>query len=70
MRSLVRCLIAMTAVLASVLLAPAGTAAIAPSAGAGIVAVLPRAGDVVGVAHPIVVTFTGPVTDRAATAPT
>lgn len=47
--------------------APTSIAAIAPTAGAGVVAgVQPINGQTVGVAHPIIVTFTGPVTDRTA----
>jgi lipoprotein-anchoring transpeptidase ErfK/SrfK len=44
-----------------------GMAAIAPPDPAGDVAsIQPASGAVVGVAHPVIVTFTGPVTDRAA----
>jgi len=44
-----------------------GMAAIAPPDPAGGVAsIQPASGAVVGVAHPVIVTFTGPVTDRAA----
>jgi lipoprotein-anchoring transpeptidase ErfK/SrfK len=47
--------------------APIGAAAIAPSVTAGAVAsVQPVNGQTVGVAHPIIVTFTGPVADRSA----
>ncbi len=44
-----------------------GMAAIAPPTPAGAVAsILPANGAVVGVAHPVIVTFTGPVTNRSA----
>jgi lipoprotein-anchoring transpeptidase ErfK/SrfK len=47
--------------------APTSVAAIAPSATAATVAsVQPINGSTVGVAHPIIVTFTGSITDRAA----
>lgn len=36
------------------------------SPGAAVASVLPAPGDVVGVAHPVVVTFSGPVSNRAA----
>lgn len=45
--------------------APTSNAALAPAiGGATIASVQPTNGQVVGVAHPIVVTFSGPVTDR------
>lgn len=40
-------------------------AAVAPTA-TGVVSVSPKAGDVVGVAYPVTVSFAGPVTDRTA----
>lgn len=44
-----------------------GTAAIAPpNQAAGVASIQPANGAVVGVAHPVIVTFTGPVTNRAA----
>lgn len=47
--------------------APTSVAATAPSAAVGTVAsVQPINGQTVGVAHPIIVTFTGPVADRSA----
>ncbi|MCB1289852.1 MAG: L,D-transpeptidase [Mycobacterium sp.] len=47
--------------------APYSAAALAPSVTDGVVAsVQPVNGSTVGVAHPIIVTFTGPVNDRAA----
>ncbi|MGH3553490.1 MAG: L,D-transpeptidase [Mycobacterium sp.] len=43
------------------------TAAIAPQiATTGVASIQPASGEVVGVAQPVIVTFTGPVTDRAA----
>jgi hypothetical protein len=46
---------------------PTSSASVAPSfAGATVASVQPTNGQVVGVAHPIIVTFTGPVPDRAA----
>ncbi|WP_343709061.1 L,D-transpeptidase [Mycobacterium sp.] len=60
-------LAAVTAALA--MAAPAGpaVAAIAPATPtAGVASIQPASGTVVGVAHPVIVTFTGPVADRAA----
>ncbi len=55
------------AVVTLVAAAPISSAAIAPSVTAGAVAsVQPVNGQTVGVAHPIIVTFTSPVADRAA----
>ncbi|MGY4709377.1 L,D-transpeptidase [Mycolicibacterium sp. CBM1] len=55
------------AILALAATAPTSIAAIAPSVGGATVAsVSPTNGQLVGVAHPIVVTFTAPVTDRSA----
>lgn len=55
------------AVVTMVAAAPTGAAAIAPSVTADAVAsVQPVNGQTVGVAHPIIVTFTGPVADRSA----
>jgi lipoprotein-anchoring transpeptidase ErfK/SrfK len=42
-----------------------GMAAVAPSPAITVATVQPARGEVVGVAHPVVVTFTEPVTDRA-----
>ncbi len=54
-------------VFAMTAMAPSSAASIAPSPGAGAVAgVQPINGQTVGVAHPIIVTFTRPITDRAA----
>lgn len=55
------------AALAATASAPASLAAVAPSpAAASVASVAPVNGSTVGVAHPIVVTFSGPVRDRAA----
>ncbi|WP_059019244.1 L,D-transpeptidase [Mycobacterium sp. M26] len=55
------------AALALTMSAPASNASVAPSfGGATVASVQPINGQTVGVAHPIIVTFTGPVTDRAA----
>ncbi|WP_293310197.1 L,D-transpeptidase [Mycolicibacterium sp.] len=55
------------AVLAATASAPASPAAVAPSMASAVVAsVQPVNGQTVGVAHPIIVTFTNPVRDRAA----
>jgi len=56
--------IALVATTASVPVSPAATAA--SSAVATVASVRPINGQTVGVAHPIIVTFTGPVTDRRA----
>lgn len=54
------------AVLAATASVPASTASVAPSfAGATVASVQPTNGQVVGVAHPIIVTFTKPVLDRS-----
>lgn len=70
MRTFVRCLVAMVAIAASVIAGPTGTSLAASQDGQvlgfGIASVLPARGAVVGVAHPVVVTFRSPVVDRAA----
>lgn len=68
MRAFFRWVVAMVAVTAGVMAGPAGPslAASRPGPGPGIVSVLPARGQVVGVAHPIVVTFRAPVADRVA----
>jgi lipoprotein-anchoring transpeptidase ErfK/SrfK len=45
---------------------PSLAAVAIPNAAAGVASIQPASGAVVGVAHPVVVTFTGPVADRAA----
>jgi lipoprotein-anchoring transpeptidase ErfK/SrfK len=57
----------LTAMLAMAGSAATGTAAIAPpNQAAGVASIQPANGAVVGVAHPVIVTFTAPVTNRAA----
>ncbi|WP_343601450.1 L,D-transpeptidase [Mycobacterium sp.] len=67
MRAVVRCVLAVIGIAATAT-GPAGVslAANQPSASA-IASVLPTRGEVVGVAHPVVVTFTAPVANRHAT---
>ena len=66
MRNTVRYML--VAVLATMLFAasqsPSQAATGRPEAGTGIASILPLSGAVVGVAHPVVVTFTDPVSDR------
>jgi lipoprotein-anchoring transpeptidase ErfK/SrfK len=66
MRAVVRCVLAMISIAASVVTGPAGVSAAAAnqSYGFAIASVLPTRGEVVGVAHPVVVTFNAPVADR------
>lgn len=74
MRTVVRCLLAISVIVTNVVAGPTavGTAAVRqanyanPSFGIGIASVSPKPGVVVGVAHPIVVTFGAPVTNRPA----
>ncbi|OBH63131.1 hypothetical protein A5685_01775 [Mycobacterium colombiense] len=69
MRRGVRYLFVMVAITAVGLMAPAGrsTAAVPlPQPSPAVASILPADGAVVGVAHPVVVTFTAPVADRAA----
>lgn len=68
MRAVIRCVLAMIAIAASVVAGPPGVSmAAANRAGQFAVAsVLPASGAVVGVAHPVVVAFGAPVTDRPA----
>ena len=74
MRVAVRCALAVGLIAASLAAGPAGISQAAatnpnPSAQSftfGIVAVQPGPDDVVGVAHPVVITFGSPVTDRRA----
>ena len=71
MRALVRCVLAMIVIAASVFAGPAGespaqAAQANQSFGFAIASVQPTPGDVVGVAHPVVVTFSAPVADRLA----
>ena len=68
MRAVVRCVLAVTAVSATVVSGPAGLsmAAANQSYSYAIASVLPAGGETVGIAHPVVVTFRTPVTDRRA----
>ena len=68
MRTLVRCVLAVIGIAASVVAGPAGVslAAANQSHDFAIASVLPTRGAVVGVAHPVVVTFGAPITDRRA----
>src|SRR5262249_58817717 len=68
MRTGVRCVLAVVGVAASVVAAPTDVrlAAVNQSYGFHIASVLPTQGEVVGVAHPVVVTFNAPVADRHA----
>ena len=68
MRAVVRCVLTLIAVAASVVAVPAGSslAAANQSHGFAIASVLPTRGEVVGVAHPVVVTFNAPVANRHA----
>jgi lipoprotein-anchoring transpeptidase ErfK/SrfK len=55
-----------TVVAAAVSAGPSLAAVAIPSAVSRVASIQPASGDVVGVAHPVIVTFTGPVADRAA----
>jgi len=68
MRAVVRCVLTVIVVAASVVAVPAGSsqAAAKQSPEFAIASVLPTPGQVVGVAHPVVVTFTAPVANRLA----
>jgi lipoprotein-anchoring transpeptidase ErfK/SrfK len=68
MRAVVRCLLAVLVTAATVVAGPAGVsrAAVNQSYRSAITSVLPTPGQVVGVAHPVVVTFRAPVTNRRA----
>jgi lipoprotein-anchoring transpeptidase ErfK/SrfK len=68
MRAVVRCVLAVTAVSATMVSGAAGLsmAAANQSYRYAIASVLPARGETVGIAHPVVVTFRTPVTDRRA----
>jgi lipoprotein-anchoring transpeptidase ErfK/SrfK len=68
MRAVIRCVLAVIAIAASAVTGPAGVsvAAANQSYGFAIASVLPTPGEVVGVAHPVVVTFRAPVANRHA----
>ncbi len=68
MRAAIRSFFAVVGISASVFAAPAGVglAAATQPYGLGVASVLPASRAVVGVAHPVVVTFTSPVANRQA----
>jgi lipoprotein-anchoring transpeptidase ErfK/SrfK len=69
MRAAVRSVLVVIGIAATAVAGPAGVRLAAVSLSPGyfaIASVLPRQGEVVGVAHPVVVTFTRPVADRRA----
>ena len=68
MRAVVRCLLAVIGIAAIVVARPSGVSltAATPSHGFAIASVLPTRGEIVGVAHPVVVTFSAPVANRHA----
>jgi lipoprotein-anchoring transpeptidase ErfK/SrfK len=68
MRAVVRCVLVVTVIAATVVATPAdvGRAAVNRPDRFAIASVLPEPGEVVGVAHPVVVTFSAPVTNRRA----
>ncbi|SPM27912.1 L,D-transpeptidase [Mycobacterium terramassiliense] len=68
MRAVVRCVLAVIGIAASVVAGPVDVhlAAATRPYGLAIASVLPARGSVVGVAHPVVVTFSAPVTNRHA----
>ncbi|OBF18149.1 hypothetical protein A5725_20900 [Mycobacterium kubicae] len=67
MRAVVRCFLTVIAIAATVLSGQGGVSltAASQSYGFAVASVLPRRGDTVGVAHPVVVTFSAPITDTA-----
>lgn len=71
MRTAIRCALAVIGILASLVAGPPGVSmaaavGVSPSFGFGIASVQPAPGQTVGIAHPVVVTFRSPVTDRFA----
>lgn len=68
MRAVVRCLLALIVIAATVVAGPPGVsrAAANQSNRFAIASILPTPGEVVGVAHPVVVTFSAPVINRHA----
>lgn len=68
MRTVVRSVLAMIVIVAGLFAGPSGVsqAAVGQANHVAIASVLPGPGAVVGVAHPVVVAFTGPVTNRLA----
>ena len=68
MRAVVRCVLVVIAIAATVVAEPADVslAAANQSYAPAIASVLPTRGEVVGVAHPVVVTFSAPVANKRA----
>lgn len=68
MREVIRCVVAVLMMAASVLAGPTGVSVAAASQPqvSAIASISPKRGDVVGVAHPVVVTFRAPIADRPA----
>ena len=68
MRAVVRCAVVVILIAATVVAGPTGVsrAAVNQSSRFAIASVLPTRGEVVGVAHPLVVTFSAPVANRHA----
>ena len=68
MRAVVRCVLAVLWIAATLAAGPTGVslAAANQSYGFAVASVLPTGGEVVGVAHPVVVTFNAPVANRRA----
>ena len=66
MRAVVRCAVVLIGIAATVVVEPADVSltAVNQSYGPAIASVLPTRGEVVGVAHPVVVTFSAPVANR------
>ena len=71
MRAAVRCVLVMVGIVASVFVGPVGVTTATTNqpnqlSGLTIASVSPKSGEIVGVAHPFVVTFGARVPDRAA----
>jgi lipoprotein-anchoring transpeptidase ErfK/SrfK len=67
MRAVARCLVALSVVAATAVASPAQSSQAASQPPPFTIAsVLPTTGEVVGVAHPVVVTFSGPIANRQA----
>lgn len=68
MRAVIRCVLAAVVVATGVVAGPAdeGAAAATQSLRSAIASILPAEGQIVGVAHPVVVTFEAPVVDKRA----
>jgi lipoprotein-anchoring transpeptidase ErfK/SrfK len=66
MRAVARCLLALSVVATTAVATPADVSAANQSSKFTIASVLPTPGEVVGVAHPVVVTFSAPIANRHA----